>query len=77
MAKVFISGSSTGLGLMTARLLVELGHQVVLHGRSPARSTGARRQLPQAMAVVTGDLSTVRGGARSRRAGELCFGVQI
>jgi NAD(P)-dependent dehydrogenase (short-subunit alcohol dehydrogenase family) len=61
MAKVFISGSSTGLGLMTGRLLVEHGHKVVLHGRSEARSADARRQLPQALEVVTGDLSTVRG----------------
>jgi NAD(P)-dependent dehydrogenase (short-subunit alcohol dehydrogenase family) len=61
MAKSFISGSSTGLGLMTGRLLVEQGHQVVLHGRSATRSTDARRQLPQALEVVTGDLSTVRG----------------
>jgi len=61
MAKVFISGSSTGLGLMTGRLLVEQGHQVVLHGRNAARSTDARRQLPHALEIVTGDLSTVEG----------------
>jgi len=63
MAKVFISGSSTGLGLMTGRLLVEQGHEVVLHGRTAARSADARRELTQALDVVTGDLSTVRGGA--------------
>jgi NAD(P)-dependent dehydrogenase (short-subunit alcohol dehydrogenase family) len=61
VAKIFISGSSTGLGLMTGRLLVEQGHQVVLHGRSAARSADARHQLPEALEVVTGDLSTVRG----------------
>jgi NAD(P)-dependent dehydrogenase (short-subunit alcohol dehydrogenase family) len=61
MAKVFISGSSTGLGLMTARLLVDEGHEVVLHGRNAARSADARRELKQALGVVTGDLSTVRG----------------
>jgi NAD(P)-dependent dehydrogenase (short-subunit alcohol dehydrogenase family) len=61
LAKVFITGSSTGLGLMTGRLLVEQGHQVVLHGRNAVRSEGARRQLRQALEVVTGDLSTVRG----------------
>ena len=61
MAKVFISGSSTGLGLMTGRLLVEQGHEVVLHGRIAARSRDARRELKQALDVVTGDLTTVRG----------------
>ena len=47
MAKIFISGSSTGLGLMTGRLLVEQGHQVVLHGRSAARSADARRSTAE------------------------------
>ncbi len=61
MARIFISGSSAGLGLMTARLLVEQGHSVVLHGRSKARSEDARRELTHAEAVVTGDLATVRG----------------
>ena len=61
MAKVFISGSSTGLGLMTGRLLIVQGHQVVLHGRNAARSADARRQLPEALEVVTGDFSTMRG----------------
>jgi NAD(P)-dependent dehydrogenase (short-subunit alcohol dehydrogenase family) len=61
MARIFISGSSTGLGQMTGRLLAERGHDVVLHGRSEARSADAHREFPQALAVVTGDLSTVRG----------------
>ncbi len=63
MARVFITGSSTGLGLMTGRLLVEQGHAVVLHGRTEARSADAKRALSQAEAVVMGDLSTV-GAAR-------------
>ena len=41
--------------------LVEQGHEVVLHGRTAARSTDARRELREARDVVTGDLSTVRG----------------
>ena len=61
MARVFISGSSTGLGLMAGQLLVEQGHRVVLHGRNDDRCEDARRALPQADAVVVGDLSTVRG----------------
>ena len=61
MAKVFISGSSTGLGLMTGRLLVEPGHEVVIHGRTATRSREARRQLTKALDVVTGDLTTLRG----------------
>jgi hypothetical protein len=37
MARVFITGSSDGLGLMAARLLIEQGHEVVVHGRNEAR----------------------------------------
>jgi len=61
MARIFISGSSAGLGLMTGRLLTEQGHSVVLHGRTMAKTEEAQRELPQAEAVVTGDLSTVQG----------------
>jgi NAD(P)-dependent dehydrogenase (short-subunit alcohol dehydrogenase family) len=61
MARVFISGSSTGLGLMAGQLLIEQGHRVVLHARNDERREDARRALPQADAIVVGDLSTVRG----------------
>ena len=42
MARVLITGSSDGLGLMAGRLLAEEGHAVVLHARSPARADAAR-----------------------------------
>ena len=64
MARVFVTGSSTGLGLMAGELLVEQGHRVVLHARNQARADDARRALPQAEAVALGDLSSV-AGARS------------
>lgn len=59
MARIFISGSSTGLGLMAGRLLVEQGHEVVLHARNAARAAEAKRELPEAEAVVTGDLEPI------------------
>jgi NAD(P)-dependent dehydrogenase (short-subunit alcohol dehydrogenase family) len=59
MARVFITGSSDGLGLMTGRLLAEQGHRVVLHARSEARAESTRSALPQAAAVLVGDLSTL------------------
>ena len=37
MARVFITRSSDGLGLMAAKLLIDEGHEVVLHGRNDAR----------------------------------------
>jgi NAD(P)-dependent dehydrogenase (short-subunit alcohol dehydrogenase family) len=44
---------------MTGRLLAEEGHRVVLHARSEARAEAVRAALPQAEAVVVGDLSTL------------------
>jgi NAD(P)-dependent dehydrogenase (short-subunit alcohol dehydrogenase family) len=61
MSRVFISGSSTGLGLMAGQFLVDKGHQVVLHARSEKRAADARRALPQAEAVVIGDVEAIAG----------------
>ncbi len=59
MARVFITGSSEGLGLMAGQLLAEWGHSVTLHARNEARAADARRALPQAEAVVVGDVSVI------------------
>jgi NAD(P)-dependent dehydrogenase (short-subunit alcohol dehydrogenase family) len=59
VSRVFITGSTDGLGLMAGRLLLEQGHQVVLHARNAARATDGRRSLPAAEAVVAGDLSSI------------------
>lgn len=61
MARVFITGSADGLGLLSARQLVAQGHAVTLHARSAARGEDARRGCPGAEAVVVGDLSTLAG----------------
>ena len=59
MAHIFITGSSTGLGLMAGQLLIEQGHQVVLHGRNRTRAEQAMADAPGAQAVVIGDLSQI------------------
>ncbi len=59
MARIFITGSSDGLGLTAAQLLLEQGHAVVLHARNPQRAEVARAAAPRAEAVVTGDLSSI------------------
>jgi NAD(P)-dependent dehydrogenase (short-subunit alcohol dehydrogenase family) len=59
MARIFITGSSDGLGLMAGELLASQGHAVVLHARNEARARDARAALPQAEAVLVGDLSTL------------------
>jgi NAD(P)-dependent dehydrogenase (short-subunit alcohol dehydrogenase family) len=59
MARVFITGSSDGLGRMAAQLLIEQGHAAVLHARSEQRGKEALAAVPGAEAVVIGDLSSI------------------
>jgi NAD(P)-dependent dehydrogenase (short-subunit alcohol dehydrogenase family) len=59
VARIFITGSSDGLGLMAARLLIDQGHDVVLHGRNGGRSRDALAAAPGAQGVVSGDLSII------------------
>ena len=61
MSRIFISGSSTGLGLMAADLLVSKGHSVVLHARNAKRAEAVRQELTQAEATVVGDVETISG----------------
>jgi NAD(P)-dependent dehydrogenase (short-subunit alcohol dehydrogenase family) len=58
MARVFITGSADGLGLMAAQMLVGEGHEVIVHGRNPARAGEALR-LSGAAATVHGELSSM------------------
>jgi NAD(P)-dependent dehydrogenase (short-subunit alcohol dehydrogenase family) len=46
---------------MAARLLIDQGHEVVLHGRNEGRSRDALAAAPGARGVVSGDLATVAG----------------
>ena len=61
MSRIFISGSSAGLGLMAASLLTGKGHSVVIHARNVRRAEDARRELPHAEAIVVGDVETIAG----------------
>jgi len=60
MARVFITGSSDGLGKMAAQLLIEQGHKVVFHARNEARGREAMSAVAGAETVVLGDLSSIR-----------------
>jgi NAD(P)-dependent dehydrogenase (short-subunit alcohol dehydrogenase family) len=59
MARIFITGSADGLGQMAARLLVDNGHQVVLHARNKNRASEALAAVCGAEGAVTGDLSSI------------------
>ena len=59
MARIFITGSADGLGLMAGQLLAHDGHAVVLHARDEDRAAAARRAMPEAEAVLVGDVATI------------------
>jgi len=61
VSRVFITGSSDGLGLMAGRLLAADGHSVVLHARNETRADDTRAALPEAAGVVVGDLTGLAG----------------
>jgi NAD(P)-dependent dehydrogenase (short-subunit alcohol dehydrogenase family) len=60
MSRVFITGSSAGLGLMAGGLLAEQGHQVVLHARDERRAADAKTAVPAAAEAVIGDASRLK-----------------
>src|SRR4051812_47209622 len=59
MARIFITGSADGLGQLSAKSLIEQGHQVVLHARNAERGREAIKKVPRAETVLTGDLSNI------------------
>jgi NAD(P)-dependent dehydrogenase (short-subunit alcohol dehydrogenase family) len=59
MARIFITGSSDGLGCIAAKLLINQGHQVVLHARNAERGRQALDKVPGAEKVLIGDLSNI------------------
>lgn len=59
MARIFITGSSDGLGLLSAKALISMGHQVVLHARNEDRAKSATSQIPGAEKVLIGDLASI------------------
>lgn len=58
MSRIFITGSTDGLGLAAARTLMDEGHAVVLHARSSQRASVLADIVPGAAGVVIGDLSS-------------------
>ena len=58
MARIFITGSTDGLGRAAAQALIEQGHQVVLHARSRERAGVFDDLADRSAGVVIGDLSS-------------------
>lgn len=59
MARIFITGSADGLGQLSAKALLEMGHSVVLHARNAVRAEDALKKNRDAETVLTGDLSDI------------------
>jgi len=57
MPRIFITGSSAGLGKLAAQSLAEQGHRVVLHARNDKRAQDAMKKVPSAEDVLIGDLA--------------------
>ena len=67
MARIFITGSTEGLGRAAAETLMNEGHDVVLHARSPERASALGALASRAGGVAIGDLSS---GAETRGVAE-------
>src|SRR5689334_20640484 len=59
MARIFITGSSDGLGKLAAKALVAEGHHVLLHARNAERAKQPLKDVPEAEGVVAGDLTSL------------------
>lgn len=57
--KVFITGSSDGIGQLAAIKLIKQGHQVILHARTPERAQQTLKKIPTAEKVLIADLSSI------------------
>jgi NAD(P)-dependent dehydrogenase (short-subunit alcohol dehydrogenase family) len=64
MARIFITGSTDGLGRAAARTLLDDGHRVVLHARTPARAASVDDLAVRAAGVVVGDLASAEETGR-------------
>lgn len=58
---MLITGSADGLGLMAGQLLIDQGHDVVLHARDDDRARHTMAAAPGAAQVVVGDLVSIAG----------------
>lgn len=59
MSRIFVTGSSDGIGLESVRQLLAAGHDVVGHARNAARAADLRAAAPDVRDVVVGDLASL------------------
>lgn len=59
MARIFVTGSTRGIGAETARQLIDLGNEVVVHARNSNREQEAQERFPNAHGIVVGELDSL------------------
>lgn len=57
MSRILVTGSTDGLGRATAEFLLQAGHDVVVHARSPQRADAVADLVARGAELVTVDLS--------------------
>ncbi|MFC3880311.1 SDR family NAD(P)-dependent oxidoreductase [Algoriphagus namhaensis] len=57
MSKIFITGSSDGLGKLAAEKLITQGHEVFLHARNEARATATLEKIRGSKGICIADLA--------------------
>lgn len=58
MARIFVTGSTDGVGLNTARALIAGGHEVVAHARNSRRAAQTAAGLEGSATTLIGDLAS-------------------
>jgi NAD(P)-dependent dehydrogenase (short-subunit alcohol dehydrogenase family) len=58
MARVFVTGSTAGLGRAAAQTLLDEGHEVIVHARNPSRAAAVGELRDRGAHLVIGDLAS-------------------
>lgn len=67
MSKIFVTGSTDGIGFLVAQQLLKDGHEVHLHARNEQRSHDVKQKLEQETSVLIADLSVINEVKRLAR----------
>lgn len=60
MARIFVTGSADGLGLLTAKALIQQGHNVILHARNTQRAEQTKQKISGYEHLLAADLTDMQ-----------------